>query len=454
MLLTLAGIAIGFIAMKFALEIFHRPLVAMLPLAVILITYFAGVRLPFGLPGGFVAVLLGTLCAWTLPYVLPESVAGPAMSVNAVKEAAAQTGWHLPQFAGGEMLALLSQPSQWLRYLSVIVPMGLFNVIGSLQNIESAEAAGDSYDTQSSLAANGVGTIVAACFGSCFPTTIYIGHPGWKGLGARAGYSTLNGIVVAAICLTGTVGLISRVVPMEAGIAIVLWIGIVITAQSFQATPSEHAPAVAIGLFPGIAAWGWTVTQGAFIVAGGKTIQQFLQASQNSDVNGFLIHGMIVMERGFIFTCMFLAAIAAFLIDRKFYVAASWSCVAALFAASGLTHAYQVFGGNIVDFLFVFQQPVEGALAFRSAGIAIGYLLFAAIFTAAGLHHACQGERGGVNPLMYDRSLCPNGTPGNSPAVHCRVMFATDAESPEGTTEAKSLSWLQSKISAVVSGLT
>ncbi|MBT4867636.1 MAG: NCS2 family permease [Planctomycetaceae bacterium] len=394
LLSTLASIAIGFIAMKFALEVFHRPLVAMLPLAVILITYFSRVQLPLGLPGGFVAVLLGTLCAWTLPFFLPESVAGPAMSVDAVKEAAAQSAWHWPQFAGGEIFELLSQPSTWLRYLSVIVPMGLFNVIGSLQNIESAEAAGDSYDTRSSLAANGVGTIVAACFGSCFPTTIYIGHPGWKGLGARAGYSTLNGIVVVAICLTGTVGLISRVVPMEAGIAIVLWIGIIITAQAFQVTPREHAPAVAIGLFPGIAAWGWTVTQGAFIAAGGKTIQQLLQVSQNSDVNGFLIHGMIVMERGFIFTCMFLAAIAAFLIDRKFYVAAAWSSIAALFAASGLTHAYQVFGGNIVDFLFAFQQPVEGALAFRSVGIAIGYLLFAAIFTAAGFYHARQGEPG------------------------------------------------------------
>jgi len=50
---------------------------------------------------------------------------------------------------------------------------GLFvdNLIGSLQNLESAEAAGDSYPVKSSLAANGIGTIAAACFGSCFPTT-------------------------------------------------------------------------------------------------------------------------------------------------------------------------------------------------------------------------------------------------------------------------------------------
>ena len=58
LLSTLAGIAIGFISMKFALEIYQRPLVGMLPLAIILITYFSRVGFPLGLPGGFVAILL------------------------------------------------------------------------------------------------------------------------------------------------------------------------------------------------------------------------------------------------------------------------------------------------------------------------------------------------------------------------------------------------------------
>ena len=59
--------------------------------------------------------------------------------------------------------------------------MGLFNVLGSLQNIESAEAAGDPYETRRSLTINGFGSVAAALFGSAFPTTIYIGHPGLEG---------------------------------------------------------------------------------------------------------------------------------------------------------------------------------------------------------------------------------------------------------------------------------
>jgi adenine/guanine/hypoxanthine permease len=396
LLSTLAGIAIGFISMKFALEIYQRPLVAMLPLAIILITYFSRIGFPLGLPGGFVAVLLGTLCAWLLPGILPNGLAGPAMSVDAVKEAWEARGLYWPHLAHEPLLRLAREiahnPQEWAGYLSVIVPMGLFNVLGSLQNIESAEAAGDRFNTPASLGVNGAATIAAAFFGSCFPTTIYIGHPGWKALGARAGYSTLNGLAVTAICLTGTVAFISKLIPIEAGMAIVLWIGIIITAQAFQTTPKEHAPAVAIGLFPAIAAWGLTVAQGAFqLVAshtpGALTMQQALTDSANVQLNGFLLHGLLVLERGYIFTCMILAAIAAFLIDRKFYTAAVWSLIAATFAALGLTHAYQVNGNNI-DFLFIFAQPHSGALSTHTFGIAVGYLLFAAVFGFFGWYAA------------------------------------------------------------------
>ena len=113
-----------------------------------------------------------------------------------------------------------------LQYISIIVLMGVFNVVGSLQNIESAEAAGDKYNTFPSLLTNGIGSIVASVFGSCFPTTIYIGHPGWKAIGARTGYSVLNGIFVTIICLTGFITTILEVVPIEAGIGILLWIGV------------------------------------------------------------------------------------------------------------------------------------------------------------------------------------------------------------------------------------
>lgn len=184
LLSTLAGIAIGFIAMSFTLQIFHKPLIAMLPLGLILLALFSHARFPLGMPGGLVAVACGTVVAWLLTMIAPLFSAPPSwLTINTMQgvnpgEQLGHLGVYPPLFIGGEVLQLLRDWSAWVGYLSVIIPMGLFNIIGSLQNIESAEAGGDRFATAPSLAVNGIGTICAALFGSCFPTTIYIGHPG------------------------------------------------------------------------------------------------------------------------------------------------------------------------------------------------------------------------------------------------------------------------------------
>ena len=78
----------------------------------------------------------------------------------------------------------------------------------------------------------------------------------------------LNGVFVTAICLTGTLAWIAWAMPIDAGMAIVLWIGMMIIAQAFQATPREHAPAVVVGLLPGIGAWGALMAKNGLRAAG------------------------------------------------------------------------------------------------------------------------------------------------------------------------------------------
>lgn len=401
LLSTLAGIAIGFISMTFALQIYDKPLISILPMAVVMIAYFAHQKFPLGLPGGLVAVIVGTATAWGLTGLVnywPEApmwVTNSTINIDAVASEWSNLGFAVPAFVGGDIWKVLCDPSSWLQYLTVIIPMGLFTLIGSLQNIESAEVAGDSYNVESSLSVNGLGTIIAAFFGSCFPTTLYIGHPAWKSLGARAGYSSLNGLVVTILCMTGLIGLINRIIPIEAGIAITLWIGIIITAQAFQGTKKEHSAAVAFGLFPAIAAWGATVMMGAFIIgqflavenpAGGSisitevfTIQKVLEFNSAAQANGFLVQSLLSMERGYIFTCMILSAITANLIDRKYIASAVWAFIAAVFAFLGLTHAFQI-SGNSLDYLITFTAATEDAYIFRATGIGIGYTLMGLLF--------------------------------------------------------------------------
>lgn len=361
LLSTLAGIALTFIAIGFLFRTYARPLIGFTTLAVILLTYFGRVRFRGGLPGGLVAVALGTLLAW----VTGLAPTGPLPAGGA--------GFFPPLPVLGDLWQSIAR-GDLLAYLSIILPMGLFNLVGSLQNLESAEAAGDRYSTRPSLAVNGLGTIAAACFGSCFPTTIYIGHPGWKALGARAGYSTLNALFFVLVALSGTFAYIVWAVPADAGMAIVLWIGLVITAQAFSATPREHAPAVVVGLLPGVAAWGALMAKNGLRVAGygspgGPAFSpELIPAFLASDT---WIHGVFALEQGFIFTAMILSAITVAILERRFPLAAAWSLAAAALAAVGLLHSYAF-------------TPADTVLSLTPAWPwAAGYAVMAAIFLAA-----------------------------------------------------------------------
>src|ERR1700676_5714696 len=80
MLGTLAGISIAFISMRPAFLGFEDPWLFLLSFAIAVVSWTAGVRLPYGLPGGLAAVVIGTVLAWLarlLPlHLLMEPAAG------------------------------------------------------------------------------------------------------------------------------------------------------------------------------------------------------------------------------------------------------------------------------------------------------------------------------------------------------------------------------------------
>ncbi len=354
LLSCLAGIAVSFISMDFVYRTFDKPLLALLPLAILLTSYFSHIRLPFGVSGGLAAVLVGMALAAVFGVLTPLTA-----------QDFQQIHFRFPQWFGPDLWQVMN--SQYIAgYLSITLPMGIFNVVGSLQNIESARAAGDTFPTRSSLVVNGAGSMLAALLGSCFPTTIYIGHPGWKKMGARWGYSLLNGLVMTILCLSGVITLLVKWVPLEAGMGILLWIGIIITAQAFQETPKEHAPAVALGLFPCLAAWGLFQLETG-LRAGGMTLFN-LGASAFERIPA--LSGILALEKGFIFTSMILAAMAVHLIERSFGKAALWAGIAAVLSFLGIIHSYEITPGGAVSHLGLGMAPV-----FMWSYLAMGGLL-------------------------------------------------------------------------------
>ena len=363
LLSALAGISITFISMAFVFQIFESPAVGLVPMMIVLITYGARQKLPLGLPGGLVAVVVGVGLGW-LFYAM-QGGTGNWSSWTPFGQPSA-LDLHLPKPVPTDVFALFTGDDGW-KYMAVIFPMGLFNVIGSLQNLESAQAAGDHYKTRPSLAANGIGSIVAAFFGSAFPTTIYIGHPGWKAMGARGGYSVLNGAIVTILCLTGGITVIQNVVPLVATLGILLWIGIIITAQAFEEVPKRHTLAVALGLIPALGAWALVIINETLLKAGVSlyTIQDKFGAHPFE----LFLHGLISLHQGFILTSMILAATMAFVIDRQFHKAAAWMAAAAILSMSGMIHAYELTELGLTNQFSLWAAPQFATAYLASSGI-------------------------------------------------------------------------------------
>ncbi|MDX1957267.1 MAG: NCS2 family permease [Leptospiraceae bacterium] len=388
LLSALSGIAITFISMDFLIKTFNHPLIAFIPFGIILINYFGKAK--FFIPGGLLSVLAGTAIAWSAG--LWEK---PMMNPETVTKSVQYFGFYLPHLSISEVFGAIfgafsstGESNVIKDYASIIIPMGLMNVVGSLQNIESAEAAGDKFDTRNSLLVNGAGTILGSFLGSPFPTTIYIGHPGWKALGARIGYSVINAAFMSMIGFFGVMSLLSAIIPEEAGMSIILWIGIVIGAQAFESTPIQHAPAIIIGLFPALAGWAVLMVQNMFNFANGKLGEVLAKEGINkaysiymSDIPSgamllpYSLSGVISLSQGFLLSSMIWAAICVNIIDRKFKVASYWALVASAFSCLGLIHSYKLLNNIILN-----DYSFPAAKQFVVAYILLAALLYVSSF--------------------------------------------------------------------------
>ncbi|GJL83806.1 MAG: hypothetical protein DHS20C01_34400 [marine bacterium B5-7] len=348
MLGTLAGISITFISMRPAFQMWEVPWISFVAFAIILISWMANVRLPFGIPGGLAAIIVGTIFAWIAVALNWSGVMEP----TAVGEAINQFGLYLP-IPSTDVLTGLSDV---LPLLATAIPLGIYNFTEAMNNVESASAAGDDYNLRKILFADGIGAVVGSFLGSPFPPAVYIGHPGWKAVGGRIGYSLATGVVIAAVLFFGLTALFLAVIPLVAILPILLFIGLVIGAQAFQASPSRHAPAVILALVPNIAIWGKTQVDNALGAAGTNAVTVGYDGLSSTVV----YQGMELVAGGAVLAGLMLGAIAAFIIDKKFRWAAGYALVAAVFAFFGFIHA---------EVLAIAAQP----------GIALGYLMIAGV---------------------------------------------------------------------------
>jgi AGZA family xanthine/uracil permease-like MFS transporter len=350
---SIAGVATLLIAFLPSLKVFADPLVGITALTVVLATLTGRVRLPGGLPGAFAAVLAGTAIFW-----IRAAVGGGAPSLPAPPATLALA---IPW----PTLAWVPVLGEALPYLALAAPFAIATVIGGIDNTESAIAAGDEYHTRDILVTEALATIVAGVCGGVIQNTPYIGHPAYKAMGARAGYTLATALVIGVGAAVGVISALVRVLPEAAVAPILIFIGLEITAQAFVASPARHAPAIALSFIPAIA---------ALVLI---EVNQLLEAAGRSprDLSGpgqAALQNLLVLGNGFVVTALLWGWTLVSIIDRRLRQGAAVLVGAGLATLFGLMHSPLPSGALFWPWRAGGTGPLVLAAAY---GVAAGILL-------------------------------------------------------------------------------
>ncbi len=191
-------------------------------------------------------------------------------------------------------------------------------------------------------------------------------HASRPGRAPRQTQDERQQVVITLLCLVGGVTLVLKVVPLEATLGILLWVGIIITAQAFQETPRQHALAVAFGLIPSLAAWALLLVETSLRKAG-KTLFE-MAPTFGSDL---YIYGVIALSQGFLLSAMVLSAVLVFIVERDFLKAAGWTLLAAGLSAVGMIHAYELTPAGVQNSFGLLAAPEFALMYALSAGFLV-----------------------------------------------------------------------------------
>ncbi|PYO02031.1 MAG: MFS transporter [Candidatus Rokuibacteriota bacterium] len=321
---SIAGVAILLIAFLPALKVMRDPLVGLPTVTILLLALLGRVRMPWGLPGAFVAVVAGAGIFWL------RSAGSGEIHGTALGALRLAVPW--PTFAWLDALP------DTATYLSVALPFALVTVIGGIDNTESAAAAGDEYRARDILLTEAIATVVAGLCGGVVQNTPYIGHPAYKTMGARAGYTLVTGLVIGGGAALGVLSLLVSALPEAAVAPILIFIGLEITAQAFHASPRHHGAAVALAFVPVAAAVVVIETASLFSALGRSP------ADLQGDA-GATWQALLVLGNGFILTAVLWAWLLVSMIDGRLRVTAALLAGASLAALCGLIHSPLPSGG-------------------------------------------------------------------------------------------------------------
>ena len=359
---SIGGVGVALLGALQLGEIYAEPVVGMIALGLIMYALVARIKLPYQAPAVLVAVVVGAILyyglgAWGLtvhPLVVPD----------------ANLLFALPTPTLGFLNGL---PTAVRDYLPLALPFAILTIVGGINVTESARLAGDDYNTRDILLTEALSTLVAGVCGGMSQTTPYIGHPAYKAMGGRAGYTLLTGLFVGLGGMLGYIGFMAALLPRPALAPVLFFIGLEIASQAYGATPRRHMAAVTIAILPSVAVviqillsqvYGGALMSSALDPAGtmqatGLTNPAFIQT----------VGVMIMLASGFIVTAMLWGAAVALLIDRQVVPACVTLLICAVLSLFGFIHSVLPSGGIYFPWTVPSELPWHWASAY--AGLAV-----------------------------------------------------------------------------------
>ncbi len=352
---SIGGAGIALIGVLPLLKVFSDPVPGLLALSVLLVTLVARMRLPARIPGALASAIVGIAAFYLLRWA---HLGSPLLNASQPHLTALHLSLPWPS------LAFLRGLSHAWGYLPIALPFALSTVVGGIDNTESAAVAGDEYDTRHILLTEGFCTLAAGLCGGVVESTPYIGHPAFKSMGARAGYTILTGLFIGIGGIVGVLPFFVDWIPASAIAPVLVYIGLEVVAQAFLATPHRHGLAVAISLLPSLA-FLITLETGSVLGALNASVDQI------AGEVGVTLHTLNLLGNGFIITAILWGAATAELIDRRFRVSMTYLLVGAVFCLFGVIHSPFAEGTFVVPWHTRSPLPWHLAAAYTLAALVI-----------------------------------------------------------------------------------
>ena len=348
---SIAAVAILLIAFIPTLKMFAEPVIGFLSLSIVLVCLVARISLPAGFPGAFLAAALGTAAFYLLGAAGLTHQEIPSLS----EALSLHPAWPIPT------LGFLNGLTASLPYLPIAIPFAFATVVGGIDNTESAAAAGDAYSARDVVMTEGWATLLAGLCGGVIQTTPYIGHPAYKEMGGRAGYTLATALFIGLGGFFGYLSFFVTLIPEAAVAPILVFIGIEICAQAFRESPPRHAPAVALAFLPVIAS--------LLVIQLGSVLSNLgAEPAQLTGEAAASYRSLHLLAGGFIFSALLWGAVLALIIDGRLQRAAAFLCTGAVASLFGVIHSPLPAGGMFLPWLISDHTPVM---------IGAGYLVFA-----------------------------------------------------------------------------